>query len=254
MGWPNEVGRHILGEIGSTNDYAETVALRPAWVMAHSQSAGRGRRGRHWESPTGNFYASYIMETEGPVGQVALRSFVAALALYDSFCALNVAPERLALKWPNDVLLDGCKVSGILLQSGTQRAGVSHLIVGFGVNLKVAPNPALLEKRALAPISVLAATGFAPDPETFLTHLAQAFAQWENQFHTQGFAALRHAWLARAAHLGKLITARTAQSEQSGIFETIDDQGALLLRTDQGLSKIAAADIYFDGVADAFGY
>ena len=83
MGWPNEVGRHILGEIGSTNDYAETVALRPAWVMAHSQSAGRGRRGRHWESPTGNFYASYIMETEGPVGQVALRSFVAALALYD---------------------------------------------------------------------------------------------------------------------------------------------------------------------------
>ena len=107
----------------------------PAWFMAYEQTAGRGRRARPWVSPRGNFYGSLILHPVEPVDQVALRSFVAAVALRDAFVTLTGLPTAFALKWPNDVLLNGGKVAGILLESVGQAQGVAHLAVGMGVNL-----------------------------------------------------------------------------------------------------------------------
>ncbi|MEZ7813858.1 MAG: biotin--[acetyl-CoA-carboxylase] ligase [Paracoccaceae bacterium] len=249
--WPQYLGRHVLESVPSTNEYAAQLSALPAWVLAKCQTSGRGRRGRDWVSPVGNFYASYIMKPKGPTSEAALRSFIAALALYDSLVALGVAAERLALKWPNDVLLDGGKVAGILLESGSHGAGVGHLIIGFGVNLSTAPSKDLVEARALPPVSLQEATGIFVNPEVFLNHLAQAFAAWENCFNQGSFEPIRLAWLARAAHLGQVITARTGHTEMRGIFDTIDAGGALLLRQSNRFIAISAADVYFDGGDDA---
>ncbi|HEX9857902.1 MAG TPA: biotin--[acetyl-CoA-carboxylase] ligase, partial [Paracoccaceae bacterium] len=121
--WPEGVGRHILGTVDSTNAFAARLApglTGPAWVLAGEQTAGRGRRGRAWSSPRGNFHASLVMQPTEPPEVVALRSFAAALALRDTCVALTGLPQAFALKWPNDVLLNGGKLAGILLESAGQ--------------------------------------------------------------------------------------------------------------------------------------
>ena len=122
---------------------------------------------------------------------------------------------------------------------------MAHLCIGIGVNLIAAPDPSQLEPGALRPVSLLAETGLRITPESFLDHLAPAYAAWEETLTTQGFAPLRAAWLSHAARLGEPITARTAASTRHGIFETIDDAGALILRTGQGPVAIPAAEVFF---------
>jgi len=154
-------------------------------------------------------------------------------------------PELLALKWPNDVLLAGGKVAGILLEGIGQGAQVSHLAIGIGVNLAEAPPVEELEPHAVHPVSLLEVTGVRVAPEEFLTVLARSYAAREAAFVTQGFAPIREAWLARAARLGERITARTGGTETTGIFETIDAQGALVLATSEGRRAIPAAEVFF---------
>ena len=125
-----------------------------------------------------------------------MRSFVAALALYDALVGVSGRVDGLALKWPNDVLLTGGKVAGILLES----LG-GHLAIGIGVNLVTAPKPDEVEAHAVRPVSVLSAVGVEIAPEVFLAHLADAFAAHEARFVTYGFAPFREAWVARAARL-----------------------------------------------------
>jgi BirA family biotin operon repressor/biotin-[acetyl-CoA-carboxylase] ligase len=135
--------------------------------------------------------------------KVALRSFVASLALYDALVATTGRAEGFALKWPNDVLLNGGKLAGILLESAGSGAGLSHFAIGIGVNLREAPEGSAVEPGALRPVSLLSETGVAITPEAFLDLLAPAYARAEAQFVTYGFEPIRHAWLARAARLGK---------------------------------------------------
>ncbi|WP_413868850.1 biotin--[acetyl-CoA-carboxylase] ligase, partial [Albidovulum sp.] len=175
----------------------------------------------------------------------AQRSFVAALALADALGAAVGPAARLSLQGPNDVLLNGGKVAGILLESAGRGAGVSHLAVGIGVNLIAAPPAAAVEPGAARPVSVMGETGVRLAPEALLDLLAPAFARWDAQLSTWGFAPLRTAWLARAARLGQPITARTMTETIEGRFETIDEAGALVLRTAAGPRAIPAADIYF---------
>jgi len=217
----------------------------PTWVLALRQTAGRGRRGRDWRDPPGNFAATLALRPKGGVAQAALYSFVAALALYEALDGLTAGRARLAIKWPNDVLLNGGKVAGILLESHGAGQGAAQLLVGFGVNLTTAPDPGTLEPGAVAPVAVLPETGVAIAPQDFLAPLADAFARWQAQYETFGFAPVRTAWLARAARLGERITARTGSDSRSGIFEGIDENGALLLQTPEGRASIAAADIFF---------
>ena len=176
---------------------------------------------------------------------VALRSFAAALALRDAFVALTGLPGSFALKWPNDVLLNGGKVAGILLESASGAGGIAHLSIGIGVNLISAPDPSLVEAGAAPPVSLLSETGLRVTPEGFLNALAPAYARWEATFTTQGFAPLRAEWLAHAARLGQVIRARTGTAERTGVFDTIDATGALILRDGQGTVAIPAAEVFF---------
>ncbi|GAB4283755.1 MAG: biotin--[acetyl-CoA-carboxylase] ligase [Roseovarius sp.] len=250
--WPAGYGRRILASVDSTNAEAARIAAalsRPEWVLALRQTAGRGRRGRPWVHPPGNLAATLVLPDPGPPERAVLRSFVAALALHDAFADATGRAAGLALKWPNDVLLNGGKVAGILLESAGQGGRTGALAIGFGVNLRAAPDPAGLEAGALRAVSLLAETGVAVDPEEFLDILAPAYARREAQFVAEGFAPIRAAWLDRATRLGETITARLAgrggPSEISGIFETVDEAGRLVLRTPHSRQAIAAADIFF---------
>lgn len=246
--WPQGVGRRVLAEVDSTNAEAARIAHEitgPEWILGLRQTAGRGRRGRAWQSSTGNFAATLVMRVpEGPAA-AAQRSFVAALALQDALSAATRKTEAIRLKWPNDVLLNGAKVAGILLESTGQGAALSPLCVGIGVNLSEAPDQASLEADAMAPTSVLSATGIRITPEEFLDLLAPAFAAWDQRLVTYGFDPIRRAFLQHAARLGEVITARTARESLTGTFTDIDESGALVLTGAKGRVVLPAADIFF---------
>ncbi|WP_306045559.1 biotin--[acetyl-CoA-carboxylase] ligase [Nioella sp. MMSF_3534] len=247
-GWPEGVGRRVLQTVDSTMAEGARIApslAGPEWVLALEQTAGHGRRGRAWSSPKGNFFASLVLQPKEAPDQVALRSFVAALALRDAFVAATGRAEAFKLKWPNDVLLNGGKVAGILLESIGSGQGVTHLIIGIGVNLVAAPGADQVEEGAVLPVSLLSETGIRVSPEEFLDLLAVAYARYEQQFTTYGFAPIRTAWLQEAARLGETITARTTAETMTGRFETIDDSGNLILTTPKGQRAVPAADIFF---------
>ncbi|WP_420584430.1 biotin--[acetyl-CoA-carboxylase] ligase [Ruegeria sp.] len=246
--WPQGYGLHIVQEVDSTLNEAARLAPTapgPVWIMAHHQTAARGRRGRVWANPKGNLAATLLMRPQGNPEQAALRSFVAALALFDACVAVTGRAAGLSLKWPNDVLLNGGKLAGILLESTGQGQGVSHLAIGIGVNLSEAPPAYAVEQSAVRPVSLMSETGAAVLPEDFLTELAAAYARYETQFVTYGFEPIRTAWLSRAARLGEVITARTSTSETVGTFETVDVNGNLVLKTAKGRVSIPAADVFF---------
>lgn len=242
-GWPAGYARHVLDVVDST--LAEAARMLPSltgptWILALEQTAARGRRGRSWATPRGNFAGTLIMRRTEEPGIAALRSFVAALALHRAFVAVTGQPHAFALKWPNDVLLNGGKVAGILLESTG-----AHLVIGIGVNLAHAPGADALEAGALKPMSLARDLDIDVDPEIFLEALAAEYALLETQFTTHGFAPIRRAWLDHAAKLGEVITARTMRDETVGTFEGIDESGNLILQTSQGRASIAAADVFF---------
>ncbi|MDG1431313.1 MAG: biotin--[acetyl-CoA-carboxylase] ligase [Paracoccaceae bacterium] len=247
-GWPESYGKRVLAEVDSTNAEAARIAPMlsgPEWILGLKQTAGRGRRGRDWKATAGNFTATLVMRPSETPDQVALRSFVAALALFDALDAATGRTDWLSLKWPNDVLLKGGKVAGILLESAGLGQGVGHIAIGIGVNLVEAPPRAKLESTAMQPVSVLAETGVRIRPEDFLELLAAAYARHEDTFQTLGFGPLRNLWLSRAAKIGEVITARTMRDEVTGTFETVDAQGNLVLKTAKARETIPAADIFF---------
>ncbi len=229
-----------LAEVGSTNDWLLERAVGLAdnhWVIADRQTAGRGRRGRAWGDGAGNLMASVIVRANGAVQQL---SFVAALALLEALEAKEgqgseTPAPRFFLKWPNDVLLDGAKVSGILLE----RAG-NALVIGFGANL--AQHPADTERPAIS----LAAAGLpVPAPMDVLALLMPAFVHYRRLWEDEGFEAIRTRWLARAAGLGERVTARLGSETVEGHFEGLAADGALTMRTDDdSLRAIHAGEVF----------
>ena len=230
--------------MAEANRRAGTLA-GPTWIIAKEQTAAHGRRGRAWSNPKGNFMGTLVLHPKESPEIVSLRSFVAALALFDSCVALTGRAEAFTLKWPNDVLLHGGKLAGILLASAGQGGRLDSLAIGVGVNLKHTPPSGELEARAVAPAS-LQTLGADVEPDDFALELAAAYARWEVQFTTYGFAPIREAWLAKAAKLGEVITARTVRDEYTGTFDGIDASGNLILHTAKGMQAIAAADVYFE--------
>jgi BirA family biotin operon repressor/biotin-[acetyl-CoA-carboxylase] ligase len=245
LSWPQGYDRTVLSEIDSTNLEAARICsglFGPKWICALSQTAAKGRRGRAWTNQEGNFAATLVLPNAGPAQSMALRSFVTSLALFDTFVALTGQPAPFALKWPNDVLINGGKVAGILLESLN---GGSHLAIGIGVNLQSAPSADQVESGAVVPVSLRGETGADVSPTDFLDVIAAKYAAHESMFTTYGFEPIRTAWLARAAKLGEVIMARTTTSETIGTFETVDTEGHLVLRTAKGVQTIAAADVFF---------
>lgn len=241
--WPQGYARYVLDVVDSTLSEAVRMAPEldgPAWILGLEQTAARGRRGRHWSTPRGNFAATLIMVRREAPGVAALRSFVASLALYRAFVAVTGREDDFALKWPNDVLLRGGKVAGILLESTGD-----FLIIGIGVNLAHAPGRDAVEARALMPVSLKGVFGIEVTPEGFLDQVAAEYAVLEAQFVSEGFVPIREAWLSRAARLGEVITARSMRDETSGTFEDVDAAGNLILQTAGGRVAITAADVFF---------
>jgi BirA family biotin operon repressor/biotin-[acetyl-CoA-carboxylase] ligase len=232
--------------IDSTNDeamrLAEAGAAEGTLIVARAQSAGRGRRGRAWISPPGNLYGSLVLRPACAVSEAAQLGFAASLAVAES--AAHVLPRAVSVtcKWPNDVLVGGEKLAGILLQSRAAAGGAAldWLVLGIGVNL--ASHPAGTE----FPATSLAAAGAAEvTPETFLPILAERLLAWYAAWRAPaGFAALRDAWLARAYGLGGPIRVRLPSAEIGGRFAGLDEQGRLVLDGPAGRQHIAAAEIF----------
>lgn len=238
--WPAGVDRVILETVDSTSlEAARRAPTVPTWIMAPVQTAARGRRGRAWSMPAGNFAASLVWRPAGDPAQLALRSFTAALALHDALTGLGAG--GLSLKWPNDVLLDDRKLAGILLEAPSP----GLLIVGIGVNLIAAPQPSTLEPGAVPPVSLLEATGLSVAPDALLDALAPAFATREAQLTAQGFAVVRTDWLRHAARLGQPMTVRLPSETIRGIFADLDAAGHMILRTGSGIRHITAGDVFF---------
>jgi len=156
---------------------------------------------------------------------------------------MKVNRDALSLKWPNDVLLNGGKVAGILLESTGRGGAIEWLSVGIGVNLNTAPHD--IGRTDFPPVSLAGEGGEATDQDEFLSLLASNFATEERLFQEFGFAHIREKWLQRAARLGEVITARTAKGEVMGTFETVDEAGHLVLLTPKGRVTIPAADVFF---------
>lgn len=210
-------------------------AAEGTWLRAVRQTAGRGRLGRDWASAEGNLYASTLVRLRAGDPAAATIALVAAVAL-DEVVAAYASPERLNLKWPNDLMLDGAKLSGILLE----RSGEA-VIVGIGVNL--AHHPEGLGR----PVTSLAAAGFgAPDPAVFLDDLAAAFGRWLGRWRQEGLMPVRDRWIARAHPKGTALSVRLPGSEAiDGLFDGLGDEGALRLRlADGSVQTIHAGDVF----------
>jgi BirA family biotin operon repressor/biotin-[acetyl-CoA-carboxylase] ligase len=243
--WPEGYDRLLFGEVDSTMAEARRIAgdlVHPTWIFARRQTAARGRRGRVWENPPGNFAATLVMRPGGGAAAAALRSFLAANAVFESL-ARHADRSALSLKWPNDVLLNGGKVAGILLESTGTGAEVDWLAIGIGVNLIHSPRG--VAGAAFPPVSLLEETGSRVDALDFLFTLADCYATQEAIFDRLGFQQIRESWLENAARLGEVITARTGREEITGRFETVDEAGQLVLSTSRGIVRIPAADVYF---------
>ena len=255
--WPSGIRRIVLEETSSTNDVASEMGRRgesAAWVFAKRQTHAKGRRGRAWLSGDDNFAASLLLWPDAPIEVFAQLSFATALALFDTIQNFK-GPEGLSLKWPNDVLQDGRKISGILLET-TQIGDKSGLVIGIGVNLNRSPDHNELEERSLEPTHLGAYTSSKIAPEAFLDLLALNMDTWVTRWTRDGFAPVRESWLARASGLGANIVARLPDKTLHGTFEDVDHEGNLILRTSQGAVVLPAGDIYFasqEGDRDASG-
>lgn len=240
--WPDgyDCVKHLT--IDSTNREASRQAAetnKPTWIIADEQTAGVGRRGRKWSSLKGNFSSTLLMPIEGNLSTVALHSFVASLALRDALVHITRDPKRFSLKWPNDVLMDGCKVAGILLE--TSGVGPSHLNIGIGVNLSTLPESDKIEIGSTPPICL----DISILPLDFLTVLANFFSTRLTQYQDFGFEVIRIDWLKNAANIGKIITAKMPNAQIVGKFVTVDEQGAVVLQTGDVRRIVHAADIFF---------
>jgi BirA family biotin operon repressor/biotin-[acetyl-CoA-carboxylase] ligase len=244
LNWPDGYGLATFDEIDSTNAEARRRAVAgesgPLWIAAARQSAGRGRRGRTWISPPGNLAATLLLRPEKAAGECAQLSFVAAIAAADMIAAHT---GDVAVKWPNDVLAGGRKIAGILLEAETaQGTATPWLAIGIGVNLAHFPPGTEFPATSLA---ALGAT--PPPPREALTALAANLAKWYDIWRADGFAPIRDAWLARAGGLGARIRARLQNEEASGVFEGLDETGALLLNQGHGrVRTIAAGEVFFN--------
>ena len=234
-GLPAGISLVALDAVDGTNAEArrraEAGAPDRTLVWAREQVAGRGRRGRHWASPPGNLYCTLLLRPRVPVRLWGQLCFVDAVALRQAIAALAPAVE-LRLKWPNDLLLGGLKLSGTLLEA----SGQDWVMIGTGVNL--ASHPAGLRATSLA------AHGVELEPRVLLEAYMAALLPWVDRWQQEGFEPVREAWLRHAVGLGQPVTVRLADRELDGRFAALDPAGALILERPQGPCRIEAGEVF----------
>lgn len=230
--------------VGSTNDEAKRLAREGAvdgtilWAL--EQTAGRGRRGRFWSSPRGNLYASLILRPACGPDRAAQLGFVAALAIGDALQELVPELGKPACKWPNDVLVGGRKIAGILLESEMDGGeNVAFVVAGIGINLASAPLDAEYPATSIADQGRL-----PPSPDSALAAVARHFAGWDRDWRDEGFGKIRDHWRSRAVGLGEPISVRLETATLRGRFIDIDQQGLLLLDIGGELRRISAGAVF----------
>ncbi|HEY4174361.1 MAG TPA: biotin--[acetyl-CoA-carboxylase] ligase [Rhodopila sp.] len=223
-------------KIGSTNDEARRLAQQGAphgtVVHADEQTAGRGRMTHKWYSPAGNLYISVLLRTGQPANRTPELSFLAALAVADTVEALLPRQTRAMLKWPNDVLVSGAKIAGILLEQVDDA-----IVMGIGLNVLEAPTNAAYKTTTIVANGGIASVDGARD--ILLAGLGRYLAIWR----TDGFARIREKWLARSYPIGAAIRTSAEGQPIAGHFAGLDVDGALLLDTPQGRCRIVAGDV-----------
>jgi len=206
--------------------------------MAREQTGGKGRRGRKWVSPPGNFYGSHLFPTEIDAARRGLYSFVAALAVYDAlteFCS----DAALELKWPNDVLLGGAKLSGLLLETG-QTHTQSWIIIGIGINLISSPSDLPYAATHLSETADV-----LPSPGAVYDALSRKMEYWKKEFETKGFEPIRNAWLNRAANIPGKVVVRLPDETFEGEALDLLANGALQVQLANGSKRqVHAGDVY----------
>ena len=236
-----------LDEAASTNSEALKLANftdKPTFIVAKKQTNGRGRIDRFWVDPFGNFSGSILIKIDEDLQTLALRSFVTAVSVFDAIDEKIGNEHALTIKWPNDILLNGKKICGILLET-KKFPHVTALVIGIGINLLSTPKLNKAQEITTEPGSIFGETGIKLDPLNFSELIAHHYVLRENQFRTMGFSKIREIWMSRAANLGAKITARTPVFEYRGKFDSIDEKGQLIIINNGEKKKIAAAEIFF---------
>lgn len=204
-------------------------------VQTKKQTAGRGRRGRTWQSLDGNLFFSAALEFD--LQNLGALVLISALSVLQTVCAF--APNAdVELKWPNDVLLNGAKVSGILLEKGPE----NYMIIGIGVNVAQSPDNAAM----LYPTTSLHEAGIKTDADAFLQRFLPIFAANLEDFAQSGTEPIRQTWLSHAAGLNRPIIVKRENSEQHGIFQGLDSDGRLLLQHNNQITAVSVGDVFFN--------
>ena len=232
-----------LPAVGSTNDVVRERALAGAAeglvVRAEEQLAGRGRHGRTWTSPPGNLYVSLLFRPSRPLCEAATLSLVIGLSLADAIATAAGPGLELRLKWPNDLLADGAKIAGILLENVSADPLLPAIVAGLGVNVEAAP------EGLPYPATTLRALGVELTPEALLERLLAQVAVDYALWQAGGFGALRERWLARAQGMGQPAGVRVGERTISGRFVDVDEAGHLVLEGEAGRRRLNAGELFF---------
>lgn len=244
----SRIGRRVIcyREIDSTNDtafgLAEDGAEEGTVVIAEAQRRGKGRLGRQWQSPAGvNLYCSVILRPPIPPVMAAQMTFLSAVAA--ALAIETLTPLAPSIKWPNDLLLNGAKVAGLLNEMSAETEKVNFIVLGIGVNINMRREHFIGELRHPA-TSLLLETGSPVSRLAFTRALLEALDALYAGYLKQGYAPVREEWLKRSNVLGKKVRVAFQEKELSGIAESIDEEGALLVRSADGvLARVLAGDV-----------
>ncbi len=238
---------HLLSfdMLDSTNEEAKRLARaggsHGAVIWAKKQSEGKGRMGRTWLSSEGNLFVSVLLQPKKPLAELAQLSFVAAIAALEAIAPLLPEQDCLKVKWPNDILLSGRKLGGILLESfRTEGSDIPWVVVGVGINIDSYP------PRTEFPATCLKEAGVElVSAKIILSRFIHHFIERYDQWCSRGFSGIRKDWSAQAWNLKQRIVARLPEGQVEGVFEGIDASGSLLITPDKGKKQtIHAGDVY----------
>ena len=242
----HDVGQvlHWFAEVGSTNDVAKQLADEGAAhgevVVAETQTAGRGRRGRGWVSPPGrNVYLSVVLRPELPPARAPELTLLASVAVCQ---AVRQAGVSAAIKWPNDLLVSGRKLAGVLTEMAAELDQVQWVVLGLGINVNSREEDFPEEVRPLA--TSLALQRGEPVPRAlFVAALLTALEEWLDRHAAEGFEPVRAAWRAMSDTLGREVRVRTGEGDLEGVATDVDGSGALLVRDGERVHRILAGDV-----------
>lgn len=235
----------VEAELPSTSDLLLRLAAAGEpdgmAVLALRQVAGRGRDGRSWQSPAGNLCVSLLLRPDVPAAEMPAYALLGGVALAEALAGFLPDPAAVRLKWPNDVLLGGAKLGGLLCEASARDGRIEWVVLGLGANLAVAPE---VEGRAT---TCIAAHAPAPEPEAAATALIARVEAWRRRLRAEGIGPLLDAWQRRGPSPGARLTLRTGAGETTGFFRGLDRDGRLLLETDAGLKRFATGELVAGG-------